>query len=114
MKTKALISFAVTAKLICVFVFAYTKIWFSHDAAHIVKLGFTAGIIYFSCFCSKERLWVLVHVVRTAAFYVLSKNKKKYNFFLSENCPNGYYLVINERYLFQFVIKTYHVFAEAI
>ena len=28
-------SFAVTAKLICVFVFAYAKIWFSHDAAHI-------------------------------------------------------------------------------
>ena len=34
-KTKALISFAVTAKLICVFVFAYAKSWFSHDAAHI-------------------------------------------------------------------------------
>ena len=34
-KTKALISFAVTAKLICVFVFAYAKRRFSHDAAHI-------------------------------------------------------------------------------
>ena len=33
-KTKALISFAVTVKLICVFVFAYAKCWFSHDAAH--------------------------------------------------------------------------------
>ena len=33
-KTKALISFAVTAKLICVFVFAYAKSQFSHDAAH--------------------------------------------------------------------------------
>ena len=33
-KTKALISFAVTKKLICVFVFAYAKCWFSHDAAH--------------------------------------------------------------------------------
>ena len=33
-KTKALISFAVIAKLICVFVFAYAKGWFSHDAAH--------------------------------------------------------------------------------
>ena len=31
----ALMSFAVTAKLICVFVFAYEKSWFSHDAAHI-------------------------------------------------------------------------------
>ena len=34
-KTKALISFAVTAKLICVFVFAYAKSRFSHDAAQI-------------------------------------------------------------------------------
>ena len=34
-KTKALISFAFTAKLICVFVFAYAKRWFSHDAAHM-------------------------------------------------------------------------------
>ena len=38
-KTKALISFAVTAKLICAFVFAYADCWFSHGAAHIVKLG---------------------------------------------------------------------------
>ena len=36
MKTKALISFAVTAKLICVFVFAYAKTRFSHDTAHIM------------------------------------------------------------------------------
>ena len=34
-KTKALISFAVTAKLICAFVYAQAKIGFSHDAAHI-------------------------------------------------------------------------------
>ena len=34
-KIKALISFAVTAKLICVFVFAYAKCWFSHDAAQM-------------------------------------------------------------------------------
>ena len=34
-KTKALISFAVTAKLICVFVFAYAEIRFSHEAAYI-------------------------------------------------------------------------------
>ena len=33
-ETKALISFAFTAKLICVFVFAYTKSRFSHDGAH--------------------------------------------------------------------------------
>ena len=36
-KTKALISFAVTANLICVLVFAYAKSRFPHDAAQIVK-----------------------------------------------------------------------------
>ena len=36
MKLKALISFAVTAKLICVFVFAFAKSRFSHDKAHLV------------------------------------------------------------------------------
>ena len=36
-KTKALISFAATAKLICVFVFAYAKCWFSHDAAQMIS-----------------------------------------------------------------------------
>ena len=35
-KTKVLISFTVTAKLICVFVFASAKIRFSHDTAHMV------------------------------------------------------------------------------
>ena len=38
-KTKGLISFAVTAKLICVFVFAYAKHWFSHEAAHLSYPG---------------------------------------------------------------------------
>ena len=33
-KTKALISCAVTAQLICAFVFAYADCWFSDDAAH--------------------------------------------------------------------------------
>ena len=37
-KTKVLISFAVTAKLICAFVFAYAKCWFSHDVAHLSKM----------------------------------------------------------------------------
>ena len=36
MKTKALISFAVSAKLICVFVFANAKRWFSHDGPQII------------------------------------------------------------------------------
>ena len=36
-KTKTLISFAVSAKLICVFVFAYAKIRFSHNEAQITS-----------------------------------------------------------------------------
>ena len=32
--TKVLISFTVTAELICAFVFAYADCWFSHVAAH--------------------------------------------------------------------------------
>ena len=34
-KTKALISCAFTAQLICVFVFAYANCWFSHAHAHL-------------------------------------------------------------------------------
>ena len=34
-KTKLLISCAFTAQLICVFVFVYAKIWFSHDEPFI-------------------------------------------------------------------------------
>ena len=37
-KTKALISFAVTAKLFCVFLFAYARSRFSHVAAHLMFL----------------------------------------------------------------------------
>ena len=44
--------FCVTTKLICVFVFAFAKSRFSHDAAHIVKQGFT-GVYIFSYFCFK-------------------------------------------------------------
>ena len=35
-KTKALISCAVTAQMICVFVFACANCWFSHAKAHII------------------------------------------------------------------------------
>ena len=37
-KTKALISFAVTAKLYCTFVFAYADCWFSNAATHMYPL----------------------------------------------------------------------------
>ena len=39
-KTKALISLVVTAKLICVFAFAYAKSRFSHDEAQLMILLF--------------------------------------------------------------------------
>ena len=38
-KTKALISFAVTVKLICVFVFAFAKSRLTHDAAHLSQMS---------------------------------------------------------------------------
>ena len=56
-KTKTLISFAVTAKLICVFVFAYAKIRFSHDEA---LLQFQ---VYGGYFGFMTVLFVLVAVV---------------------------------------------------
>ena len=36
-KTKAPISFAVTANLICVFVYAYAKSRFSHEETHLME-----------------------------------------------------------------------------
>ena len=50
MKTKTLISFAITAKLICVFVFAYAKIRFSHDEAHITVNQLFFMAVYFHFF----------------------------------------------------------------
>ena len=38
-KSKALISFAVTAKLICTFDFAYADCWVFHTAAHFIKFS---------------------------------------------------------------------------
>ena len=37
-KTKVMISFAVTAKLSCIFVFAYENCWFSYEVAQIMTL----------------------------------------------------------------------------
>ena len=38
-KTKVLISFAVTAKMICAFVFAQAFCWFSYAVAHFIFLS---------------------------------------------------------------------------
>ena len=59
-KTKALISFAVTAKLIWVFVFAYAKSRFSHDAAHMLLQ--TAAV---KMTISNENLDIVVKFAKT-------------------------------------------------
>ena len=45
-----MISFAVTAKLICVFVFAYAKSRFSHNEAHILFVSRLLVILVISLF----------------------------------------------------------------
>ena len=54
-KTKALISLAVTAKLICVFVFAYAKRLFSHDAAHLFLICLMALIRAVCCWTEAKK-----------------------------------------------------------
>ena len=56
MKTKALISFAVTAKLICVFVFTYADCWFSHDAAQIENMANDNKTFSLTFFFAEESL----------------------------------------------------------
>ena len=49
-KTQVLISFAVTAKLICAFLFALAKIRFSHGMALIkFGVGLTVSFIFGTC-----------------------------------------------------------------
>ena len=48
-KTKALISCAVTAQLICVFVFAYANCWFIHAQAQLVVVFFTTTFTVLIC-----------------------------------------------------------------
>ena len=57
-KSKALISFAVTAKLICVFVFAYAKGRFSHNEAQIMK-AYEIGSSDLSRFYTHEQGYTL-------------------------------------------------------
>ena len=49
-ETKALISCAATAQLICAFVFAYAKGCFSHDAAHFSQCVQYASKFKFSVY----------------------------------------------------------------
>ena len=79
-KTKALISFAVTTKLICVFVFAYANCLFSHAKAHI--------IIYS---CSKI---VIILAMKHFLAYFISYIIKFYRSLLFSQILRGY----NERF----------------
>ena len=57
--TKALISLAVTVKLICVFVFAYTKSWFSHNEAHFLLLELWRSVQFSTQFSRKKKSQVI-------------------------------------------------------
>ena len=75
MKTKALISFAVTAKLICVFVLAKTKSRFSHDGAHIKsELSTKETVHFYGIGCSAVIILNMsLPIVQTCVTLVLEK-----------------------------------------
>ena len=82
MNTKVLINFAITAKLICVFVLAYAKSRSFHNAAHIVRLGSKGFYILFIAFALKHRLWVGGGFSMSETHNLcLSKRKKKLQVF---------------------------------
>ena len=55
---------AVTAKLICVFVFAYANRWFSHDAAQVLPMCSSFNVI----------IPIMSHLMRKLTFCI-SENK---------------------------------------
>ena len=58
---------------------------------YIVKLGYIGVYIIFLISAQKHRLWVLINIdcgySRVPTIYVLSRNMKKYQNFLSDNFP---------------------------
>ena len=65
------------------------------------KTGVYKGIHFFLTFALKHRLWVLVRTAsRVPTINILSKNKKKYYIFSSEN--NHFY----SREIFQYIART--------
>ena len=68
-KTKALISCAVTAQLICVFVFAYAKSRFSHDEAHI-RMVPVAALFVAQHFKANVDLSSLAKTAQLTSFYL--------------------------------------------
>ena len=85
-KTKVLISFAVTAKLICVFVFAYAKIRFSYDEAHINKGHVLLRRVFSLIQKSDQNYWIFgcfywyttqFAITDTALNYSMTNNVKR-------------------------------------
>ena len=93
-KTKALISFADTAKLICVFVFAFAKCWFSNAAAHI-----TSAVI---CNCELSRKHT--HIARKyVQDYIMVDTE-------NINVINAFVLLLN-LFVEYFMVRIYERFA---
>ena len=79
-KTKTLISFAVTVKLICAFLFAYANCWFSHAKAQNMNLMFILVFlqIYF------------IYIVRSQYFFFIVIFVSRYIFsvlYITKTCP---------------------------
>ena len=55
-KTKALIGFSITSKLVCAFVFRYADCWFSHEVADmLVSLVPRYNVSWLICSCSFDK-----------------------------------------------------------
>ena len=74
MKTEALVSFAVTAKLICPFVYAYEDFWFSHAAAQLKKYFFRQLIHKFLLAVSISKLMYIMSYMIKFCFTAKKEN----------------------------------------
>ena len=84
-KIKALISFAVTAKLACAFVFAYADCWFSHAKAHMKKFRARRCSVIFN-------IYILSLTIKKEK-YIKSKHDKSWVF------PNHVLTIVNSLFL---------------
>ena len=103
-KTKALISFAVTAKLICVFVFAYAKCWFSHDAAHFAIVSQRLSFLEYFGIRKSTTLNIL-----TLKGTVLEKVTFPCCQVVPKSCPYTCHIVVLAAVLFEGAIITLRV-----
>ena len=89
-KTKALISFAVTVKLICAFVFAYADCWFSHGVAQmasaLIIFSFRAELSLSDT--SLQKLKIIITISAMLYFFksqVIQLYQKKKGYFEFDN-----------------------------